>query len=118
MFAFPVLIRTPSYLNFPTHRVSVELCAVSARSVAAVLRVDEGHGRRPGALHAGERPLEQEVIVEVAVDRSRRRKRPPVGEPSLLPRGAALALLAPTAASLTSKTAMCAEATGLPLKKD
>ena len=71
---------------------------MSARFAAAVLRVDDGHGRRPGALHAGKQLLEHEVIVQVAVDRSRRRKRPPVGELPSHP--------------------SCDEATGLPLKKD
>ena len=71
---------------------------MSARPAAARLRVDEGH-RRPGSLHAAERPLENHPIVEVAADD---RGRQPSG-----------------AAPLTVKTAMgvgAAMGTGLPLK--
>ena len=70
---------------------------MSARPAAARLRVDEGH-RRPGSLHAAERPLENHPIVEVAADD---RGRQPSG-----------------AAPLTVKTAMGVGAggTGLPLK--
>ena len=52
-----------------THRVSVELGAVSARPAAAPGRVDEGHARRPRPLHAAERerpPVLQQVVVELA----------------------------------------------------
>ena len=73
---------------------------MSARPAAARLRVDEGH-RRPGSLHAAERPLENHPIVEVAADD---RGRQPSG-----------------AAPLTVKTAVgvgaaAAGGTGLPLK--